>query len=147
MSCARTTAPCGVAFLSALGDGAAPPGDTPHGRLTARDPVSGDIAWEKRYEIIPHSGLLSTAGGLLFNATYDGWLEAMDAQTGDLIWRFNLGSGTNGGIVSYEAGGDQYIAVATGHGSYVGRALASAYHKDDLINYQESALVVAFKLR
>ncbi len=143
----RTTEPFAVAFMAAQWEGTNPPGDKAHGRLTARDPVSGDIAWEKRYEIIPHSGLLSTAGGLLFNATYDGWLEGMDAQTGDLIWRFNLGSGTNGGIVSFEAGGDQYIAVATGHGSYVGRALATAYHKDDLINYQESALVVAFKLQ
>ena len=143
----RTTEPFAVAFMAAQWEGTPPPGDKAHGRLTARDPVSGDIAWEKRYDIIPHSGLLSTAGGLLFNATYDGWLEGMDAQTGDLIWRFNLGSGTNGGIVSYEAGGDQYIAVATGHGSYVGRALATAYHKDDLINYQESALVVAFKLQ
>jgi alcohol dehydrogenase (cytochrome c) len=142
----RTTEPFAVAFMAAQWEGADPPGDKAHGRLTARDPVSGEIAWEKRYEIIPHSGLLSTAGGLLFNATYDGWLEALDAESGDLIWRFNLGSGTNGGIVSYEAGGDQYIAVATGHGSYVGRALADAYHKDDLINYQESALVVAFKL-
>ena len=142
----RVTEPFAVAFMAAQWEGADPPGDKAHGRLTARDPVSGDIAWEKRYEIIPHSGLLSTAGGLLFNATYDGWLEALDAESGDLIWRFNLGSGTNGGIVSYEAGGDQYIAVATGHGSYVGRALADAYHKDDLINYQESALVVGFKL-
>jgi alcohol dehydrogenase (cytochrome c) len=142
----RTTEPFAVAFMAAQWEGADPPGDKAHGRLTARDPVSGEIAWEKRYEIIPHSGLLSTAGGLVFNATYDGWLEALDAESGDLIWRFNLGSGTNGGIVSYEAGGDQYIAVATGHGSYVGRALADAYHKDDLINYQESALVVAFKL-
>lgn len=89
---------------------------------------------------------MTTAGGLLFNATYDGWLEALDAESGSLLWRFNLGSGTNGGIVSYEAGGDQYIAVATGHGSHVGRALASHYHKDKLINYQEGALVVAFKL-
>jgi alcohol dehydrogenase (cytochrome c) len=143
----RTTEPFAVAFMAAQWEGTNPPGDKAHGRLTARDPVSGDIAWEKRYEIIPHSGLLSTAGGLVFIATYDGWLEGLDAQTGDLIWRFNLGSGTNGGIVSFEAGGDQYIAVATGHGSYVGRALATAYHKDDLINYQESALVVAFKMR
>ena len=143
----RVIEPFAVAFMAAQREGADPPGDKAHGRLTARDPVSGDIAWEKRYEIIPHSGLLSTAGGLVFNATYDGWLEALDAQSGDLIWRFNLGSGTNGGIVSYEAGGSQYIAVATGHGSYVGRALADAYHKDDLINYQESALVVGFKLR
>ena len=71
----------------------------------------------------------------------------MDAESGDLIWRFNLGSGTNGGIISYEAGGKQYIPVATGHGSHVGRALASVYHKDKLINYQEGALIVAFSLQ
>jgi glucose dehydrogenase len=142
----RVTEPFAVAFMAAEWEGAPPPGDSTHARLTARDPVSGDIAWEKRYDIIPHSGLLSTGGGLLFNATYDGWLEALDAETGDLIWRFNLGSGTNGGIISYEAGGKQYIAVATGHGSHVGRALATAYHADKLINYQEGALIVAFAL-
>lgn len=142
----RTTEPFAVAFMAAEWEGAPPPGDTTHARLTAREPVTGEIAWEKRYEIIPHSGLLSTAGGLLFNATYDGWLEAMDAESGDLLWRFNLGSGTNGGIISYEAGGKQYIAVATGHGSHVGRALASFYHADQLINYQEGALVVAFAI-
>jgi alcohol dehydrogenase (cytochrome c) len=142
----RVTEPFAVAFMAATWEGAPPPGDSTHARLTARDPVSGDIAWEKRYDIIPHSGLLSTGGGLLFNATYDGWLEALDAETGDLLWRFNLGSGTNGGIISYEAGGKQYIAVATGHGSHVGRALATAYHADKLINYQEGALVVAFAL-
>jgi PQQ-dependent dehydrogenase (methanol/ethanol family) len=142
----RVTEPFAVAFMAAQWEGTNPPGDSTHARLTARDPVSGDIAWEKRYDIIPHSSLLSTGGGLLFNATYDGWLEAMDAQTGDLVWRFNLGSGTNGGIISYEAGGKQYILVATGHGSHVGRALAKVYFKDKLINYQEGALFVAFAL-
>ena len=141
------TEPFAVAFMAAEWEGTPPPGDSTHGRLTAREPVTGDIKWEKRYDIIPHSALLSTGGGLLFNATYDGWLEAMDAESGDLLWRFNLGSGTNGGIISYEAGGKQYIAVATGHGSHVGRALASVYHKDQLINYQEGALIVAFALQ
>jgi alcohol dehydrogenase (cytochrome c) len=142
----RVTEPFAVAFMAAEWEGTDPPGDKTHGRLTAREPVTGEIKWEKRYDIIPHSSLLSTGGGLLFNATYDGWLEALDAESGDLIWRFNLGSGTNGGIISYEAGGKQYIAVATGHGSHVGRALASVYHKDQLINYQEGALIVAFSL-
>ena len=42
-------------------EGTNPPGDKVHGRITARDPVTGDLAWEKRYDIIPHSALLSTA--------------------------------------------------------------------------------------
>ncbi len=141
----RVTEPFAVAFMAATWEGTDPPGDKMHGRITARDPVSGELVWEKRYNIIPHSALMSTASGLLFNATYDGWLEAMDAETGDLVWRFNLGTGTNGGIISYEAGGKQYIAVATGHGSYVGRAVAANYGPK-LVNYQESAAVVVFTL-
>src|SRR2546422_225755 len=142
----RITEPFAQAFMSAEWVGANPPGDTAHGRLTARDPVSGKIAWEKRYDLIPHSALLSTAGGLVFVGTIDGFVEALDAKTGDRLWRFNNGTSHNGGIVSYSVGGKQYIAVATGHGSYVGRALADHYHKDKLLNFKESAAVVVFSL-
>lgn len=142
----RVTDPFAQVFMAAEWEGTDPPGDTTHGRLVARDPVSGDIAWEKRYDIIPHSALLSTGGGLVFNGTYDGFLEALDAKTGDVLWRFNNGTGHNGGIVSYEVDGKQYVAAAVGHGSYVGRALADHYHKDKLIGYQESAAIVVFAL-
>src|SRR2546426_306971 len=142
----RVTEPVAQPFMSAEWVGANPPGDTAHGRLTARDPLSGKIAWEKRYDVIPHSALLSTAGGLVFVGTTDGFVEALDAKTGNLLWRFNNGSSHNGGIVSYAVGGKQYIAVATGHGSYVGRALADHYHKDKLLNMKESAAIVVFSL-
>jgi PQQ-dependent dehydrogenase (methanol/ethanol family) len=142
----RTLEPFAQPFFAATWIGADPPGDKTHGRLTARDPVSGDIKWEKRYDIIPHSALLSTASGLLFLATYDGWLQALDGETGEVLWQFNLGSGSNGGIISYAADGKQYIAVVSGHGSYVGRVLADHYHKDRLQGYQEGRLVVAFAL-
>ena len=142
----RITEPFAQAFMAAEWIGTNPPGDTTHGFITARDPVSGDLAWEKRYDIIPHSALMSTGGGLLFNATTDGWAEALDAETGGLLWRFNNGSGHNGGIVSYEVGGTQYVAFASGHGSYVGRAVESL-NKDKLVNYKESAAIIAFSLR
>lgn len=141
----RTTEPFALAFMAAEWIGTAPPGDTDHGFITARDPVSGDLAWEKRYDIIPHSTLMSTGGGLLFNATTDGYVEAMDAATGGLLWRFNNGSGHNGGIISYEVGGKQYVAVPSGHGSYVGRAVESL-NRDKLVNYQESAALIVFSL-
>ena len=88
---------------------------------------------------------MSTGGGLLFNATTDGYVEAMDAATGGLLWRFNNGSGHNGGIISYEVGGKQYVAVPSGHGSYVGRAVESL-NRDKLVNYQESAALIVFSL-
>jgi glucose dehydrogenase len=142
----RTLDPFAQAFMAAEWVGADPPGDKAHGRLTARDPASGKIAWEKRYDIIPHSALMTTGGGLLFVGTTDGWVQALDAKTGNVLWQFNNGSGHNGGIVSYAVGGKQYIAVAVGHGSYVGRALADHYHKDKIINMKESAAIVTFAL-
>ena len=140
----RTTEPFAQAFMAAEWEGTDPPGDKAHGRLTAREPVTGEIKWEKRYDLIPHSGLLTTGGGLLFNGTTDGFVEALDAETGDMLWRFNAGSGLNGGIISYAVDGKQYIAAAVGHGSYVGNALNEAYHKGELVNYQHSAAIIAF---
>ena len=141
----RVTEPFAQAFMAAQWEGTDPPNDKMHGRLVARDPITGDIKWDKRYDIIPHSSLMTTASGLLFNGTYDGDFEALDSETGNQLWKFNVGSGMNGGIVSYEVNGEQYIAVATGHGSYVGRAVAGLY-KDELKNYQESSMIVSFKL-
>ncbi|MBL26042.1 MAG: alcohol dehydrogenase [Rhodospirillaceae bacterium] len=142
----RTTEPFAQAFFNAEFEGTNPPNDSTHGRLTARNPVTGELKWEKRYDIIPHSALMSTGGGLLFIGTYDGFLEALDAETGETLWRFNVGSGMNGGIISYAVDGKQYVAAVTGHGSHVGRALAGHYFKDKLVNYNESAALVAFEL-
>ena len=141
----RVLEPFAQAFMAAQWEGTDPPNDKMHGRIVARDPVSGEIKWDKRYDIIPHSALMTTASNLLFNGTYDGYFEALDGDTGDALWRFNVGSGMNGGIISYEVDGKQYIAVATGHGSYVGRAVAGLY-KDQLKNYQESSMIVVFAL-
>jgi PQQ-dependent dehydrogenase (methanol/ethanol family) len=142
---ARTTEPFAQAFFAAEWENTDPPNDTRHARLVARDPISGEIKWDKRYEILPHAALLTTGSNLLFNGTYEGNLEAIDGDTGDVLWSFNVGSGLNGGIISYEVDGKQYIAAATGHGSYVGRLVADIW-KDKLINYQESAMLVAFSL-
>jgi len=141
----RVLSPFVQAFMSAEWIGTDPPGDKNHGRLTARDPISGKIAWEKRYDLIPHSTLLSTGGGLVFTGTADGFIEALDAKTGNLLWRYNVGSGVHGGIISYSVDGKQYIAAATGHGTYVGRAVQSL-NKEKLGNMQESMAVVVFAL-
>ena len=42
---------------------------------------------------------------------------AFDAATGDVKYRFNTGGPIGAGIVTYEAGGRQYIAVASGRPS------------------------------
>lgn len=142
----RVVDPFAVVFMAAAWEGANPPGDEMHGRITARDPLTGDIKWEKRYDVIPHSALMSTASGLLFNATYEGDIEALDSETGDQLWDFNLGTATNGGIVSYEVDGKQYVAVTTGHGTHTGNAVVANWGNDALGNLKNTAAVVAFEL-
>jgi alcohol dehydrogenase (cytochrome c) len=107
--------------------------------------VTGKLAWEKRYDLIPHSTLLSTGGGLVFLGTTDGYVEALDAKTGNSLWKFNVGSGVHGGVISYAVDGKQYIAVASGHGTYVGGAI-KALNKDKIGNMNESMAVVVFAL-
>ena len=143
----RITEPYAQVYMAAEWIQADPEADKAHGRLVAREPVSGEIMWERRYDIIPHSALLTTGSGLLFNADYTGNLEAIDGDTGDILWTFNLGSGTNGGIISYGVDGKQYISVATGHGTYVaGDTLAGAFAGETL-DYQRSALIASFSLQ
>ena len=90
---------------------------------------------------------MSTGGGLLFNGTYDGYLEAIDAEDGSLLWKFNNGSSHNGGIISYAVGGTQYIGVVTGQGSYFGYSVTNL-NKDrgNLLNLKDAAAIVAFSI-
>ncbi len=141
----RTLQPFAQAFMSAEWIGTDPPGDKSHGRLTARDPVTGKLAWEKRYDLIPHSTLMSTGSDLLFVGTSDGFVEALDAKNGNVLWRYNVGSGVHGGIISYAVDGKQYIAVASGHGTYVGGAI-KALNKEKLGTMNESMALVVFAL-
>ena len=98
----------------------APPDGPPHGHLDARDPVTGEKKWEIRYDEPPLASVLATGGNLLFVPDARGVLHAYDATSGKELWSHNNGVGHNGGIISYGAGGKQYIAVATGWGSLVG---------------------------
>ena len=68
----RITEPFAQVFMATEWVGTHPPGDKTHGRITARNPLTAELAWDKRYDIIPHSALMSTASGLVFNATTDG---------------------------------------------------------------------------
>ena len=97
-----------------------PPGEKTHGHLDARDPVTGEKKWEIRYDAPPLASILATAGNVLFVPESNGVIHAYDATNGQELWSHNDGIGHVGGIVSYSAGGKQYIAVAAGWGSLVG---------------------------
>lgn len=94
-----------------------PPGKQASAYLKAYDPLTGKVAWRVDYKNPGLGHVLATAGDLVFNGDVEGWLHAYDAKNGKELWNFNTGSGIRGGIISYKAGGKQYIAVTSGLGS------------------------------
>jgi len=88
----------------------------PRGYLKAIDPVTGKTKWENPSDIPRFSGVLSTAGGVVFTGQLTGEFEAVDAETGKKIWQFQTGSGIEGQPVTWQQDGVQYVAVATGIG-------------------------------
>jgi lanthanide-dependent methanol dehydrogenase len=68
------------------------------------------------------SGVLATAGDLVFYGTLDGWFKAVDARDGHLLWQFRTASGIVGQPISFQrADGHQYVAVMAGVGGVAGR--------------------------
>ncbi|MCB1956055.1 MAG: PQQ-binding-like beta-propeller repeat protein, partial [Rhodocyclaceae bacterium] len=121
-----------------------PPGDKPHGRLDARDPLTGKRKWSIRYDLPPLSSVLTTAGGLVFTGDMEGNVYAYDADDGKQLWTFAAGSGLRGGPVSYRANGQQYIVVPTGLGSHAPGFLAGAFPQ--IKDLPGGAALIAFKL-
>lgn len=91
-------------------------GDGPRGHLKAIDPMTGKSKWEAPSDIPRFSGVLSTAGGVVFSGALTGEFEAFDADTGKKLWQFQTGSGIEGQPVTWQQDGVQYVAVASGYG-------------------------------
>ena len=86
------------------------------GHLTAMNLRTNRIAWKRTFRNDScYSGVLSTAGGLIFVGRTRGFLEAYDARNGSLIWRSRkLQGGANAAPMTYTANGKQYVAVYAG---------------------------------
>lgn len=84
------------------------------GPFVALDTETGKIAWQFKAPQPLIGGALATAGNLVFMGEGNGWFDAFNAKTGQRVWSFNLGAGVNAPPVTYQVGGQQYIAVAAG---------------------------------
>jgi len=93
-----------------------PAGNEPRGYLKAIDPLTGKAKWQTPSTLPRFSGVLSTAGGVVFSGQLTGEFEAFDADTGKKLWQFKTGSGIEGQPVTWEQDGRQYVAVSSGIG-------------------------------
>ncbi|MGY3534081.1 methanol/ethanol family PQQ-dependent dehydrogenase [Bradyrhizobium embrapense] len=91
-------------------------GTGPRGHLKAIDPMTGKAKWEAPSDIPRFSGVLSTAGGVVFSGQLTGEFEAFDADNGKKLWQFQTGSGIEGQPVTWQQDGVQYVAVTSGYG-------------------------------
>jgi len=84
------------------------------GRIVALDPKTGTAAWNFEMVSGPTSGLLATAGGLVFGGDAEGYVIAFDARTGKVLWKFQAGGTIIAPPITYSLDGRQYVAVAAG---------------------------------
>jgi PQQ-dependent dehydrogenase (methanol/ethanol family) len=109
------------------------PGPGGHrGRFIAWDPMTGKQVWENKEPLAAYGGALSTAGGLVFYGTMEGWLKALDAKTGKELWKFKTPSGIIGNPMTYVGpDGRQYVAVLSGIGGWAGIGIAAGIGAED----------------
>ncbi len=85
--------------------------DLYYGSITAYDATNHKVLAKSVTDIENRSGVVATAGGLVFTALQDGWVVAYDDEKLEELWRFNVGTPLKGAPVSYAIGPKQYLAV------------------------------------
>jgi alcohol dehydrogenase (cytochrome c) len=88
--------------------------DLYYGSVTAFDAVKHKVLAKAVTDIEIRSGVVATAGGVVFTALQDGWLVAYNDETLEELWRFNVGTPLKGAPVTYAIGTKQYVAVQSG---------------------------------
>ena len=95
------------------------------GNFVAWDAVQGKIVWSLPEQFSVWSGALATAGDIVFYGTLEGYLKAVDAKTGEELYKFKTPSGIIGNVFTYESAGKQYVGVLSGVGGWAGIGLAA----------------------
>ena len=95
------------------------------GNFIAWDGKKGEIVWSLPEEFSVWSGALATAGDVVFYGTLEGYLKAVDAASGEELYRFKTPSGIIGNVMTYSHKGKQYVAIYSGIGGWAGIGLAA----------------------
>ena len=86
-----------------------------HASLKALDPRTGEEVWEFEQFDVSDSGMLTTATDLLFTGGREGYIHALDAASGELLWKRNLGGQIVVAPITYMVDGVQYLSFISGH--------------------------------
>ncbi len=84
------------------------------GWLYATDADSGAWKWRVKTNYPILSGITVTGGGLVFFGDMGGNFYVLDAMNGQKLWNKKLDGAIGGGVITYDAGASQKVAVAAG---------------------------------
>ena len=90
------------------------PDFTPHGALRAIDPITGERKWELKHPAPSWAGVLTTAGGVVFTGSQEGFVIAADSKTGKELWRYQAGAPIYAPPTTYQIDGRQYVVMPAG---------------------------------
>ena len=94
------------------------PMDAFHSSIRAINPATAEIEWEFPIQPRSSAGITSTAGGLLFSGSADGYFFALDAATGEELWHISLGRRVHAAPMTYSVEGKQFVTIASGNVVY-----------------------------
>jgi lanthanide-dependent methanol dehydrogenase len=121
----------GQPYVGAIVVSHAGPGGN-RGEFLAWDPTTGKKVWGIKEGLSAWGGALATGGDVVFYGTMEGWLKAVHAKTGEVLWKFKTPSGIIGNPMTYQGpDGKQYVAVLSGIGGWSGIAVAAELGTED----------------
>jgi alcohol dehydrogenase (cytochrome c) len=88
------------------------------GFLKAIDPTTGGVKVKFQHVSPSWSGVLSTAGGLVFSGDAEGNFIAFDAASLKPLWHFQMGGAVYSPPIAFAADGKEYVAIAAGSALY-----------------------------
>ena len=87
-----------------------------YGLLLGIDPANKEIRWKYKDKYPLVAGALATAGDVVFTGNQEGFALAFDSSSGDMLWKFQMGSSVRGQPITWEDSGTQYVAIPSGGG-------------------------------
>jgi quinohemoprotein ethanol dehydrogenase len=113
------SAAAGLVYIPAYDGVVEPDGNVARtaGRLIAWDPVKQAARWSATESLAINSGVLSTAGNLVFAGEGTGEFSAYAADSGHKLWSVKTGSAIDSVPVSFTANNEQYVIIPVGLGS------------------------------
>lgn len=84
------------------------------GNFVGFDVGNQEVMWRIASPAPFWAGALVTETGIVFTGDMRGYVMAIDARTGTVLWQFQTGSGIIGSPISYELDGTQYVAIPSG---------------------------------